>query len=800
MSDPAVDPIPALPADPSPPPSIDPAAPPLREPHDSRVVVETVEGEIVTLVGSLTQIFPQTSGPVPFSIESTWTLMPEHEEEIRELFVTDENVDHLLADLEKRRILLVSGEAGAGMGTMAKYLSVLVAGRKRPTLVVGALDPQVPIDIRKLAQTSKEFGQRATVFTNVFQRKNRDLLGFFARIERAGWEQLAASLRQSHSYLIFTAEVTALAGFRQQTSEGIASCTLPSPTRDLVERALDRRIGWMRQKQLAGDEHLRTLRERRTSVLEAVRTIPQLALFLGQYVAGDPDIDAAIQRFNDVGGTWFSKELTADTDAWCFVLTLALAIAAQQDQSVGWYEFERIRRAVTEKVKSDAEIFPRRRRPEAAQEFDVDERTAGQSLTDDLLLSRCRAVIAKDSSRLGDVVRFIDPSYADRIWQVLLTRNRRVLTALLPTLRTLAEDERGPGTYAVRALAAQMIGRLGELDPFSISMPLAQYGWAGDRTQRSFVGRLLLGMRASSNSAYKNAALGAVDTLTTENIGDSAAGNDRLLTAISAYSQLGEHEPQLAMERLGTIATQKLAPVMTDLHQVERVVEKVNLHLSRPTSQSTAEDLLFHRFRLGRLANQLNKRHAATLLALKQAVVYLCLMGDPVQILRMMRDWISKGGSPSGTLVALLFLHGGIAEDLDTVATNAHSLTGQTVVNPIVSSLANSPNAVHHFCAFLADVYTSLNKPFSLPAELQYDMRQRFGEALTAWARVSLSSPTHRDAMKNLFISLANVRDRAIHDDIYDLFAAPAFKDDAALAAFAAEVRRERFSLAGGGR
>ena len=96
---------------------------------------------------------------------------------------------------------------------------------------------------------------------------------------------------------------------------------------------------------------------------------------------------------------WFSNELAADVDAWCFALTLALAQVVRNGSSVRWYEFERIRRAVTEQIGSGSK--------------------SGQSLSDDSLLLRARAEVSGEPSQLGDAVRFIDRSYAATIWQTL---------------------------------------------------------------------------------------------------------------------------------------------------------------------------------------------------------------------------------------------------------------------------------------------------------------------------------------------------------------------------------------------
>jgi hypothetical protein len=338
---------------------------------------------------------------------------------------------------------------------------------------------------------------------------------------------------------------------------------------------------------------------------------------------------------------------------------------------------------------------------------------------------RARAEVVWEPSRLGDAVRFIDRSYAATIWRTLAAHHRRALTALIPALRAIAEDERGPGSYSIRSLAAQMLGRIGELDPFSISIPLVQRDWidGADHGQRQYVGRLLQGMRTSSKRAYRQAAIGAVDSLTMDT-GDSVKPNDRLLTAISAYAILGEHELALAMERLGAIAAQRLAPVVTKLHEIERVAEQVEQHLSSAETPRAAEDLIEHRIRLSRIAERLSAEQAALFLPIEQAVVYLCLTADPIEVLDAMTKWSAQGGPETAMLVALLFLCDGIADDLKTAAACVQSLSGGERINPIVRSLRNNAGAAETFDTFLAGLRASIDQATSISPKLRRELEE----------------------------------------------------------------------------
>ena len=566
-------------------------------------------------------------GPVKFSIESANEVPPERAKTLQELFIGDKRlIEGALVYLQKHHILLLTGDPGCGTLTTAIYLGTRLAEH---TLVAGPLGPKVEIDLCEIS-----LARQTLIFADGF--RNHDLLGFFSRNDTVEWEQLTKKLRENEAYLIFTAEPDAVAGFQAVRRD------IPQLAPARVGDGLDLRMKWLERQGLLTPEHIRQLTENRERLLDNLKTLSRVARFLDQFTDGDADLDAALQRFHDIP-FWFSKHLAADLDAWCFALTLALAHVVRNGSGVGWYEFERIHRAVAGQIQPGARTSP--------------------SLSDESLLRRARAEVSREPSRLGDAVRFIDRSYAPVIWQTLATNHRRVLTALIPTLRTVAEDERGPGSYAVRSLAAQMLGRIGELDPFSISIPLVQH-WAG--SQRPLVGRLLQGMRTSTNRAYQQAAIGVVDSLTADS-GDDAKTQDGLLTAISAYSLLGEQELEPAMERLGAIAAQKLAPVMANLHEIEQLMEQVDKRLCGADSPQAAEGLLQERFQLGDIAERLSAQQAALLRPVEQAVVYLCLTADPVEVLHEMRKWIAQGAR-TAAMVALLFLHDGIADDLEGAA------------------------------------------------------------------------------------------------------------------------------------
>jgi hypothetical protein len=761
--------------------------------NNTATVTGGVKAENLTIVGQLNvaaeYLPPQAGGLRVFSVEQTWTVSRDHEEETAELFVGDRQALEQKADeLHARRILLITGPQRSGKSTTALYLSTRMMQRRalpKATLMVDPLTPQVRVDMRKMVESREAFGGRVTVFTDAFARGNPDLLDFFRRVDRVGWEQLADTLRANQAYVVFTSEMTAVEDVRPQLDRHIAWHEVAPLERTLVLDAFERRLAWLVRQRLISEEHAHVASEGRDQIVDVLTTVPRVATFLDQFVRGDADLVGALKRFNDVD-YWFSRELASDVDAWCFAFTLALAEAARPSEEIGWMEFDRLRRAIANAVKANDEFFPRRALARSPDEAGGDARAVSATLCDDSLLATCRAEIVRDAGQMADVVRFVDRAHPAAILQTILARHRRVLTTVLPAIRRVAEDGRR-GSYAVRALAAEVLGRAGEIAPHAVTLPLARNEWvvASDRGMRPLVGRLLQGMRASSNENYRRAALSAIDSLTA----DPDVEPNRLLTAISAYAQLGVRESKVAMERLGIIAIETLAPSMSDLQQIERLAEYVERALSRTASVRSAEDLVTHRLRLGRLAQMLAKAHATTLVALERAVTYLCIVDDPVKVLRWMRDWISKGGPSTGTLVAMLFLHGGIAEELESLATGARTPGYGAIPSPFLISLASSADAVERFAGFLADVHDSIYSTFTLPSELQREFQTEFAECLRWWVRGATIHERYYETVRDLFALLATIRGGAMRNGLYALLASPEFVSDHRFRTFATDVR-----------
>jgi hypothetical protein len=92
-----------------------------------------------------------------------------------------------------------------------------------------------------------------------------------------------------------------------------------------------------------------------------------------------------------------------------------------------------------------------------------------------------------------------------------------------------------------------------------------------------------------------------------------------------------------------------------------------------------------------------------------------------------MRKWIAQGAR-TAAMVALLFLHDGIADDLEGAAARVQSLSGGERIHPIAHSLRNSASAAKKFRAFLDDLRTAIDQSTSLSPGLRQELRERLAE------------------------------------------------------------------------
>lgn len=679
---------------------------------------------------------------------------------------SDAEADVLLGHLEQRRVLLLGGPPGAGRVTAAIYLGRRLraaAADPRPTLLVQSLGRQVRLDLRQIASRDPELKGRMVIF--------RDLLGRVERAEHSAWSKMAEQLRERGAYVVFIVDEGGGASDGLSPTYGYARALTPHPP-ELLEAELDASLEELERRGTHAGELLAALRSERAWLLKTFAFVPQMLDFVSLYAdLKQPDLapEEAWRRFHDSGARLL-RDRDGDLDGWAAVLALALAQSAPDARGARWVDFDGLHRRLSGWLRADVE-----RR--AAGEGEEDEEPTAATpprFQDAPLLDAAHAETYTDHATLACGVRFRDGVAPEPVWRALLKHHRRALLTVLPGLRQLAQ---AGGELSVPA--AQVIGRLGEMDPDRITLPLAtRWLRSADTRRQRVLGPMFEGVLGSASKPYREHCLGRLAAMR------HGADGERMAALLAAYSWIGDHDLDEALRVMGSIAEERLAPMIADAQRVERLAGQVRSRLHDASTVQKRAALRRIDVRLRDIAAAVYRDQATTFVALQMSLNSLCATRGTLPVVAGLHRWVGTGGWKMGVLVALLFFNeDGIA---DTLRQSRGDVEGGC--NPLVERLAEGSHEVRRMAEFLRDLFESLATPFLVKTELARDIVESLGEHLTDWIRDALPGPSQTAAMHRLLETMARMP--ALHDMVDDLLHSSSFgEDEPRLRAFAQTIQ-----------
>lgn len=692
-----------------------------------------------------------------FSMDYCDPVSAQREQEFNETFVAEQQVtNRLLISLLAKRFLIITGEPEIGKQMMALHLSYQARRCRelpcRETLLVRPLQRRVKLELQKVAEGSKDFTQRVIIFPQIGESENQDLLDLFSRLKEVELDGITRALEKNDSFFLFTADLSHIKSLKDTLQRlGVLHEVSPLP-RKLLELGLDKKVARLLADRNVSPEQAEAVRmyisKNKEVLLERLPKMAQLSLFIESYslrlIEENQELD--LQAAIDLSASrekWFLQDLSKDFEAWCFVLTLGLCLCGTETEGVPWLEFDTIRGEIVKCLSRELQMW--RQAPETP---------FSKLLAEQTLLEKCRAQIVREAG-VGDLVRFVDNSYPAELLRVLICSNHRVLTLILPVLQRLAQS----GDTRVRARAARMLGRIGEINPTLITLPLIRQ-WAAARSfwQKAAVGYLYEGSSASTSRSYWQSCELKLEQL--------AHGEDhQLLTAISVYKQLGQSSRERlawAIAKLGELTERNFTEWLELTAKIEQQLDtyerskKKNMHelfVATVMEQTLKE--------LRKLLNKVYDEDGQIMLAICYSLVELSLQAGAFAVMVELKKWFQQGRKGLGALTSWIFwMEEGIADRLTKYrlpAPNVTALDGTTFnCHPVVVALGiaahDDPQAVSQTARFLAETYHQFQEFF--PTRMRQYLRRKFLLHLKNWADNAWLVPEYREVMKDLYLEL----------------------------------------------
>ncbi len=496
-----------------------------------------------------------TTDTVQLSIHHFRSWSPEELDRCEtELVFDPEAMSELERALEDRRILVLCGEAESGKGSTALILASKLTKTLglQGSLVCQGLDSNVQVDLEKICG-QRSFQRHVVMLEDALVGESSSLKDFVKTIDGVRVANLSQRLERNDSVLVITATPHSLSE-HQKRLEGLGILKLVgTASAELLWRAFQRSVERLPQAPERREELAAVVTEIKANLPPELNTIPRIARFvhdyLGEILEGNLTIQQALSRMDDLS-QWLTTDLSGDLDAQAAVLAIVLGSAVPPAAGVPWLLFDQLRRKIVDLFLRELRISD-----------DKPLSTAGFGST--AFLRRARAHIVSMPSPLQDLVRFRDDRYPRRLWQALLGSARGIATLLVPLLKELSHHSED---LYFRACAAAALGRLGQIGPTSLAVPIIEE-WARDTsTPDDLLGFFLQGIVASENDGYMDFCLAVLRHQASQE--DLAVAQ----TVVHAWRHLGCRDPALPIRELCLIVRSRLPIQIDQLRLVEREV------------------------------------------------------------------------------------------------------------------------------------------------------------------------------------------------------------------------------------
>lgn len=658
----------------------------------------------------------------------------------------DEQIRHLVAVLEKWRILVLLGEPELGKATAALLMAhqLCVRGSISGVLLCRRLDGAVRVDFNELAGGEPAYHNHLLIFKDAFALDNADLQRFFAELTTTTRQSYAGRLKGAGSYLVFTSDPSKVKRSESLLSLGILQ-QLSRPAPDDLAKSFQRQADYLVSDlgeiaiQADKGKIQEVIDSEGKALAEELGTFPRVARFVRDYLLGIAQgrltSSQALERMDDLR-QWLLSDLTEDLDAFCATLALVLCSAKPRPQGVPWLQFEQVRREVVAALRRELRHTSRNREV--------------RTLFHETVLEKARAEIVRSPFPEADLIRFADENYPTRLWQVLIGPGRNLLALLRPLLHNMLH-EREP---FLREVAAQALGRIGQLDSALVTNPLLEdwvYGEQSDQTD--LLGQLLQGVVSSGDRSYRDGCLARLRRI-------AVGGNLKAArAAVVSLRGVGSVDLRAALAGLRHVLEDRVEMAWDFLRQAERMLREYEGAVRREELREAGWAVLSAGFA--------TEEGAFILGAVQYTIAGLMFSAlDLTAVLEGLAEWIAEDKKDLAPLTAYLFLHErGLANLMQRYRVTLDRDWQELPVrcDRIVYALGTGGEAIKRAQTLLCRVFRTLSR---FPGLFREILREELFIRLKGWAREACEVPELRGAVVQLLAGLYNSQETELGDAI----------------------------------
>ncbi len=652
-----------------------------------------------------------------------------------------EEVKAFSQSVEEKRVLILCGEPESGKGSTALLIASHLRERFRlkGALVCQGLDSAVRVDFETIA-SSASFRHQAVVFEDALAGENPELARFLKTLDPILLTTVAERLRKNHSVIILTAASHTLEPYETRLNGLGILVRVATPPPEVLLRALQRFAGLLPLTTDLREKVTTFLQEEGEDLAGRLATVPKISRFAREYLADVADkkltVQQALGRMDDLS-QWLLTDLASDLEGQAAVLAIVLGSATSPTIGVPWFPFDQMWRKLVELLRKERHI------PE-----DTPLSLPGRAPA---LLERARAEVLVMPAPLPDLVRFRNDRYPVVLWQTLLGNGRGLATVVLPLLHDLVLDS---DPY-LRTSACRALGRLGQIGPVDLSLPILVEWTHEESTPDDLLGAFLQGVVASEDAGYRDFCLGRLRHLACQEEVVVATA------AIRGLRLLGRPDPCVPLRELREIARLRLPLQVKLLRQVEGEVVKMEENIRKLANPRRASRELreLHAVSQVMMGAALMPSERLPILGSFQyslAGVLFSLGGDPGPVLEELIVWMKPEAGTLAPLLAYMFLHRkGLIDLLDRHPWIAGSV-GPEPCSRFLLSASRGPEETRILQEFLEKIFRAL--PI-FPGLFRFLLEQRLLQILRAWSQEGCKVIRLRPTVLRLFSGLLASKD-----------------------------------------